>query len=592
MNYIKSFKDILRKLNYILNREQKRWAFAMLILIAIGAVVETLGVSVIIPLIEVMMTPDIIRNGLPIASLAERAQSMSDMELMVWVGVGVIIVYILKNLYLTFLSYIRAWYTCKIQRELSVKMMKSYIGRGYSYFLNTNVSHLLRGVNGDVGGVQSVINSLFKIITEGMTAIFIVVYIMIQDFLVALIVAGIGAACVLVLTVFFKGKMSRYGELYRDYIGITNKNSLETFEGIKEIMVMRRERHFSDEYERNYDIMQNANIVHTVASEVPAYVIEASCIAGLVVALIVRMSTSVDVAAFIPKLAGFAIAAFRILPSLGRITSAANSMVYAIPSMNACYENVYEANNFQYNPMQLEADKTATTVMHPLFFDHEITLQDIHFHYDNSDIEVLDGINMSIRKGTSVALVGSSGAGKTTLADVILGLLYPQKGDILVDGQSIYKNRNGWSKLIGFVPQAVYLTDDTIRHNVAFGIDEDQIDDDKVWHALEQAQLDQFVRDLPDGLNNIVGDRGIRISGGQRQRIAIARALYEDPEILVLDEATSALDSETETAVMESINYLHGKKTLIIIAHRLSTIENCEYKYEVGGGQIQERTDL
>ena len=221
-----------------------------------------------------------------------------------------------------------------------------------------------------------------------------------------------------------------------------------------------------------------------------------------------------------------------------------------------------------------------------LEFNEKVEIRNVSWKYSETGPDILKDISFDIIKGTSVAFIGQSGAGKTTLADVILGLLKPYEGDVTVGGKSIFTSPKSWAGIVGFVPQSVYLTDDTIRKNVAFGVEEADIDDDKIWRALEQAQLAEFVKGLPDGLDNIVGDRGIKISGGQRQRIAIARALYEEPEILVLDEATSALDTETESAVMEAIDFLHGKKTMIIIAHRLTTIQNCDTVYEVKNGSI------
>lgn len=586
MRYIENIKDIWKKLNYILNATQKKWGAFVLICIMFGAIVETLGVSVIIPLVQAMIQPEMIRESIPFENVRKLLSGMSDIKLIFLLGGFVIFIYLIKNIYLFFLSFIRSWYSCKVQKETSVKMMNSYMKRGYEFFLNTNISSLLRGVGGDVSGLYNVLFQSFKIITEGLTACFICIFIMVTDIYMAVAIAGIGLLCVLLIFFLFKGKMLKYGKLYRRYIGITNQNSIQAFEGIKEILVMKREEHFKREYENAYGIMQKANIVQSVASESPAYMIEASCVAVMIVVICFKIAMSSDIDTMIPQLAAFAVAAFRILPSLGRISSAFNSLLYSIPSLNATYENVYEADHFE-EKRQGETAKRNASEKQKLSFDKELRVENVSWKYSDEGSFVLKNVSLCIKKGSSVAFVGESGAGKTTLADIILGLLHPRSGDVLSDEKSIYMSPEKWAELIGFVPQSVYLTDDTIRKNVAFGIDENEIDDEKVWRALEQAQLAEFVRTLPNGLENIVGDKGVRLSGGQRQRIAIARALYKDPEILVLDEATSALDTETESAVMEAIEYLQGKKTMIIIAHRLSTIENCDVVYEVKEGTVQ-----
>lgn len=586
MIYIENIKDVWKKLNYILNRSQKKWGFFVLVCIMVGALVETIGVSIIIPLVQAMIAPDMIRERIPFDNIRRIFEDMSDVELIFFLGGAVIIIYAVKNIYLVFLSYMRSWYSCKIQKETSVKMMNSYMKRGYEFFLNTNISTLLRGVGGDVSGLYNVIYQSFRIITEGLTACFICIFIMITDIYMAVAIAGIGLLCVLLIVFLFKGKMLKYGKLYRRYIGITNQNSIQAFEGIKEILVMKREEHFKKEYANAYGIMQKANIVQTVAGESPAYMIEGSCVAVMILVLCIKTAISPEISTMIPQLAAFAVAAFRILPSLGRISSSFNALLYSMPSMNATYENVYEAEHFE-ETKNLRGENRCASENEKLVFDKELRVENVAWQYSSDGPFILKDVSLCIKKGSSVAFVGESGAGKTTLADIVLGLLRPQKGDVLLDGKSIYAASKEWAELIGFVPQTVYLTDDTIRKNIAFGIDEEEIDEEKIWHALEQAQLAEFVRTLPRQLENIVGDKGVRLSGGQRQRIAIARALYKDPEILVLDEATSALDAETESAVMEAIEYLQGKKTMIIIAHRLSTIENCDVVYEVKGGRVE-----
>lgn len=585
MKYVKHIKDIWNKLNYILNRTQKRWGIIVLACIMVGALVETLGVSIILPLVQAMVSPEKICEGIPFPSLSRYLRGKSNADIILILAGAVIAVYIFKNLYLIFLSYIRSWYSCKVQKEVAIKMMNSYMKRGYPFFLDMNISKLLRGVGGDVSGLYNVIFQSFKIITEGLTAVCICIFIMVTDFYMALAIAGIGLICVILIVGVFKNKMTRYGKTYRRYIGITNQNSIQAFEGIKEILVMRREKHFKDQFAQSYQVMQKANVIHAVASESPAYIIEGACVAGLIAVVSFKAVTSADIETLIPQMAAYAIAAFRILPSLGRISSGINAMIYSLPSMDAAYENVYEANRFEER--RLQDKELLPGNERKLEFHEEIRIQNVSWRYNAEGPLIVDNITFSIKKGSSVAFVGPSGAGKTTLADIILGLLRPQTGDVLVDGNSIFDSPNEWANLIGFVPQSVYLIDDTIRHNVAFGIDEEEIKEEQVWNALEQAQLAEFVRSLPKGLENVVGDKGVRLSGGQRQRIAIAKALYKNPEILVLDEATSALDNDTENAVMEAIELLQGQKTLIIIAHRLSTIQNCDIVYEVKDGEIK-----
>lgn len=579
MSYLSKIKDIWTKVNYILDKSQKRWGIVVFICIVVGALVETLGVSVIIPLVQAMVSPETICEAIPILSVRNYLESKTNSELVFVLGIFVVVIYICKNLYLVFFAYIRSWYSCKVQKEVAIKMMNSYMKRGYPYFLNTNISKLLRGVGGDVGGLYNVIFQSFKILAEALTAVCICIFIMIVDFYMALTVAVIGAVCIIVLVGAFKNKMTKYGKIYREYIGVTNQNSIQAFEGIKEILVMRREKHFQKEFEDSYQIMQKANIIHSVASESPAFIIEGVCVAVLIITVCIKIGY-VNVETFIPQLAAYAIAAFRILPSLGRISSGINAMIYSIPSLNAAYENMYEANMYSNQIKEINAAEERLT------FENQIEIKNVKWKYNAEGPYILDDVSLNIKKGSSVAFVGPSGAGKTTLADVVLGLLSPEEGHVLVDGKSISEYPKEWAKIIGFVPQSVYLIDDTIRKNIAFGIAEDEIDDEKIWYALEQAQLADFVRSLPNGLENIVGDKGVRISGGQRQRIAIARALYHDPEILVLDEATSALDNDTENAVMEAIDLLQGQKTLIIIAHRLSTIQNCDEVYEIKEGLV------
>lgn len=303
----------------------------------------------------------------------------------------------------------------------------------------------------------------------------------------------------------------------------------------------------------------------------------------------IRIMIGTNLNTFVPVLGTFAVGAFRILPSISKISSRLNAIAFYRPCLQSTYDNLKEINEYdeQYMPT---LQQEHISLEKEISFQNCLEIRNISWKYLNAKNNVLQNLSLTIHKGESVAFIGASGAGKTTLADVIMGLLEPQSGAVEVDGTDIFSIPHQWARTIGYVPQSVFLIDDTVRGNVAFGLKEENVFDDKIWAALEEAQLKEFIESLPLGLDTIVGERGVKFSGGQRQRIAIARALYENPDILVLDEATAALDTETENAVMESIDALQGFKTLIIVAHRLTTIRNCDKIYEIKDGIAVERS--
>ncbi len=575
--------EYLKKLNYILNSSQKGWGYVVFVLSLIGAGFEMLGVSVILPLVNVLLEPQVMWGNEYIKNIAYRLNISTNEQLIVLVCGAVVLAYFLKNAYLAFLAYVRMKYSCKIQRELSVKMMKYYISRGYLYFTQKNVSELMRGIGASVSSVYQVIAQMLKIISEVLTVIAICVFILMTDIYLALGVLILAVISLFLIVIVFRRAVEKAGKDYHRFLYRVNRASYQAFEGIKEVLVMNRQKYFVKEYEDAYIKQQKATIVQNFAGEIPAYTIEFVCVAGLIILVGWRCVVNGDTTTLIPQLAAFAVAAFRILPSLGRISSGINHVSFYAPAINEVYTNFKEVEEKENMTEQLISTECVAS------FEHQIEAQNITWKYPNNEDYVLNGLNMTIKKGQAVAVVGHSGAGKTTIADILLGLLQPQKGDIYIDNLPMFKNRLIWGKMIGFVSQTFYLNDDTIRNNIAFGIDEKDIDDTMVWRALEQAQLKEMIEKLPKGIDTLVGERGIRFSGGQRQRLAIARALYFNPEILVLDEATSALDNETENAVMEAIEALQGKKTLIIIAHRLTTIRNCDIIYEIVGGQAIKR---
>lgn len=558
----------------------------LFIMSLIGALFESLGVSVILPLIEAITDPDELLENTYIKLAYDALGLTTSGQLIILVIVGVIVVYVIKNLYLVVLAYIRAAYSSSTQVSLGKRLMSAYMKRDYQFFLRNQSHYLYRGLTGDVSGVYALVQATFKLMSELLTVLAIGILVIYTDPFIALVVFIIGVFLILVSTLITKNMIQRLGRQSRYYDTRMKATAYEAFDGIKDILVMHRQRYFSENYIENSTKSCQISAKQSATAESPTYIFELVCVAGLMVGIAIRLGDMENAAAFVPTLATIAMAAFRIMPSLGRIANYMNNLMFNIPSFNACYDKIKEADEYQ---SAKENEWPEQDAHEDVRFVDTVELQDITFRYDNTDVDVLRGLNMTFHKGESIGLIGESGAGKSTVSDMILGLLRPQAGAVLMDGMDIRSIPNTWCRTIGYVPQTVYIMNESVRKNIAFGVPEEEIDDSKIWTALEEAQLADFIRGLPQGLDTELGERGVRFSGGQRQRIAIARALYYDPEILVLDEATSALDNKTEEAVMEAIDYLSGKKTMIIVAHRLTTVRNCNYIYEIRDGKAIRR---
>jgi ABC-type multidrug transport system fused ATPase/permease subunit len=568
-----------------LNSKQKRQYFVVTFLALIGSGWELLGVASVAPFIECIMTPDDYAEKW-YAQLVDRFFHPADqLETITTLGLLIIAVYVIKNIYLMFSSYVQAWYSTGVQRDLSIKMTHTYLNSSYLFHLGVNSAVLIRSITQDVVGVFAVFFYLFRVLAEVFTVSAISIFIITLDPVLAVSLVGILGSCLLILFFGLKRLVKLFGRIGQDCDSRMLQYLTQAFNGIKEIMVKNRQKYFAESFDDACTLSAKAAKRNNFLNVIPMNVYEVVCIGGLIGIVIMRLHMTDDVAGFVTTLGTVAVAAFRLFPAVGRLTTNLNAIMYNRPRLDSMYEMLKEIEEDDTYQLKTADPEDAE----PLAFEERLQIKDVRWKYPAGQDDVLRGLNMEIRKGESVALIGPSGAGKTTLADVVLGLLKPQEGQILLDGVDVYQNLAGWAKIIGYVPQAVYLTDDTIRGNVAFGIYEKDIDDEKIWRALEEAQLADFVRGLEKGLDTMVGERGVRLSGGQRQRIAIARALYENPQILVLDEATSALDTETETAVMEAIDSLHGSKTMIIVAHRLTTIRNCDAIFEVNGGVATKR---
>lgn len=582
INELRKVKDAFSKLNFIMTSQQKRYALLLFIMSVVAALFDMLGVAVILPLMQAFVSADTLAGEWYIKPFVDLFHLESTGDIIVCVCIGVTLIYLVKNLYSAFYVWVSTKFSNKIMRELSVRILSAYMKQGYSFFVNNNSSRLLRGLGADVQSVYTIITQGFTCISKALSIGCITVFIIIQTPVMAIYLLCLVAFCFLLTQLLFRKAMQKYGKVAREYAFRSNQASLEAIQGSKEVLVTNRQEYFINEYLKCIIGANKASIRLSIGSSVPANIIEAICVAGLMMAVAFQMVYSNHSMDLLGQMATIATAAFRILPFLGAMLSSINALVYHAPALSAAYDTLHMVKELERNSgSYIKSGQTERNYC----FEKEITLSHISFAYPRTNEKVINDLNMTIKKGISVAFIGTSGAGKTTLSDIILGLLKPHDGEILMDGMNIEAMGGEWHRIIGYVPQSIYMTDSTIRRNIAFGIEESLIDDEKVWKALEMAQLKEFVEKLPQGLETQVGEWGVQFSGGQRQRIAIARALYGEPDILVLDEATAALDTETETAVMESIEALQGYKTLIIVAHRLTTIRNCDVIYEICNGK-------
>lgn len=596
---IKSAFRLVKQLNYVLTTKQKIKSIWVFFAMIVSSCLDLLSVSAIIPFITLLTDYESLRSKWYISWIYDVYPDVKRGTIIMLVCLILIAVYVLKNVIVMYSSYVQVEYAASFNRDNAIKMLDSYLKRPYEYFTNTNSSIMIRGINTDVAGVYSILIDIFNIISELLTITMIGCYLLLTDWFIALSTVSVAAVCMLVVVAIFKNKMKKAGQENQVASMRRGEASYQAINGIKEITVLDRRQYFVDMFDKATKLERKSAITKNFIGSCPDRIIEGICIGAFVMAIGIRIMTIESTANVVLTLGVFAMGAFRILPSFSKISSKINDIVFFIPCLQNCCDNFIEAH--KYDLMEKENNKIDKEVIGEseklveskensnIVFKDSLKIDHISWQYSSAKKKVLDNISFEIKKGESVAFIGSSGAGKSTMADIIMGLYKPQKGDVTMDGYSIYDIPHSWAKVIGYVPQTVYLIDDNIRKNVAFGIPEDEIDEDKIWKALEQAQLKEYVEKLPDKLDSHVGERGVKFSGGQRQRIAIARALYENPEIIVFDEATSALDNETEKAVMEAVDALSGYKTLIIIAHRLSTIKNCNTIYEFGDGKITKR---
>lgn len=577
-------RKIFSKLKVLLDRKQKTQMVGIVILMLIGGVLESLGIAMIAPVMQVVIDPQQVEKSRILSGIYNFFNLQSTTQLAALIMISLILVFVIKNVFLYFMNVVQLRFVYTNQFATSRRMMINFMQRPYEYYLNADTTVIQRNITSDVNNLYALILSCLQLISEIIVFVCLVAILLSQDARMTLTIATLLVIVLLVIKFFIKPVMVKAGQDNQDYYSGLYKWIYESVTGIKEIKVAAKENYFINGYADCGAGYVNAVQKYNLYNSTPRLLIETIAIAGMVGYMLVVMMSGTSLTSLLPQLTVLAAAAARLLPSANRINNYLTSIAYFEPFLDNVSDNLQTEihdKSISYN----SDDYKVKAQVDKLPVEKSIVMKDITYRYPGTDKLILDGADMEIPVGKSVGIVGTSGAGKTTIVDVLLGLLEPEKGTITADGVDVKINYRGWLKNVGYIPQTIFMTDSTIRKNVAFGVPEDEIDDNKVWQALKEAALDEFVKELPEGLDTEIGERGIRLSGGQRQRIGIARALFEDPEVLVLDEATSALDNDTEAAIMDSINRLHGRKTLVIIAHRLQTIEKCDMIYSIGDGK-------
>lgn len=603
MRELSSFMKIFR----LFEKRQKTNAVILLGLTVIGAIAETFSIGVILPFMYLILNPKTIQEYPVLQRIYDLSFVGSYNRFVVLMCTALALVFVLKSLYMFFLIYIQNRLSFNRQVAISRELFRSYITKPYTFFFDHNSAEMQRNIN---VLVPNAINGVFlaglTLITEGLIIIFIVIFLFVVSSISATVVIFAIGGISFVFYLRLKTTLDKTAKRERKYGNVMVKAVNEGLGSIKEIKILGRTQTFVEDYEDNSKSYANARAISNLLTQTPRLLIEAITVLGIIVIVIVNLLSGRSVEAIIPTLAIFGMSAFRVMPSMNRVLANLTSIRYSAVSLDAFYVDLVQARDEeekqdkpnQNRSVDQSVTKDINTMAHQSMeadlngnienegdfkFCQEIKLTDVSYRYPNTPEDVLSHVNMSIKKGTSVGIVGPSGAGKTTLIDLILGLISPTFGEISIDQSPIEEVMAGFRRDIGYVPQSIFLIDDTIERNVAFGIPESEKSLDKVWKALEIAHMKDYVESLPEGLETNIGETGIKLSGGQRQRLGIARAVYHNPQVLIFDEATSSLDIEIEKTISDAISDIGKTKTVIIIAHRLNTLESCDEIYEVRG---------
>jgi ABC-type multidrug transport system fused ATPase/permease subunit len=564
---------ILSKLWSILTSSEKASAVGLICLMLFSMLLEMLGIGIVVPALAAMSGNVQSARHPAVDQFLARLGNPSEQQLVLG-GLAVLLaLYTFKAAFLLFVSWRQLNFVAALQNRVSQTLFTTYLTQPWTFHLQRNSAELVRNTN-DVNILANTCTVMLGSLAEMLVVVGVMALLLWFEPVGAIAVGCLMVGATLMLDRLTRVRLVRWGELAQHHGLLGWQHMFQGLNGAKDVKVLGCEQEFIDQFVRHRSGYVRFHTRQTFFGQIPRLWYELLAVAALCLLAAVMVWQGKTAQAMIPTLGLFAAAAFRMLPSVNRLAHAMQSLRFS----QATIDMIHSELNLPRGEPHTDRD--------PLPFSGTIEVEGVSFRYPSAVVDSLSGLSLTIPHGSSVGIIGGSGAGKSTLVDIILGLLEPSNGRVTVDGTNIATNIRGWQSRIGYVPQSIYLCDDSLRRNVAFGLTDDEIDDAAVRRALKSAQLEEFVSELPNSVDTLVGERGVRLSGGQRQRIGIARALYHDPAVLILDEATSALDTETETGVMDAVEALHGAKTLIIVAHRLTTVANCDVIYKVDRGRI------
>ena len=555
----------------ILSRQERRGLGWIFVLMIVGSVLETLSLGLVVPVVGLLTRPNYIQN---FPRINELLGYPTEHQFVIGMMFALVVVYIAKSFFLIWSAWVQRGYSASVTTRIGRQLFRSYLYQPYAFHLQRNSAVLIRNSQNSGLVMTGIIDPILVISSDILVTAGLFVLLIKLEPIGSIATISIFGLTSWIFRKFTNSRIKTWGEIQNFHKRMLLQHLQQGFGGVKDVKILGTEEYFASQYGEN--LLKNSEVVRrfSIAQTLPRFGLEILTIIGLAVLVSTMVLLDSELPEILPVLGLFGAAAFRLLPAVNRLISNFQIINVSRPQVNEVFEDLDLPDQLNHK----NSDRSTLT--------SAISIVDISFSYAESLKNVVSGVSVKIGRGEAVGLIGSSGSGKSTLVDILLGLLEPNSGKVLVDGSDIHDDLRGWQDQIGYVPQSIFLTDDTLRRNVAFGLPKDKIDDDAVRSAIRSAQLEEFVASLPDGMETVVGERGVRLSGGQRQRIGIARALYNNPDVLVLDEATSSLDTETEHGVMQAVQALQGDKTVIIVAHRLSTVEYCDRLYRLENAQI------